>query len=57
MTDPPWINSKIKKVIHEKNKKHKKHINNKSNFLLSQNINNLQAQIKTFIDITKQYYF
>ena len=21
-TDPPWINSKIKKVIHEKNKEH-----------------------------------
>ena len=51
--DPPWINSKIKKVIHEKNKEHKKYINNKSNFLLAQNIKNLQAQIKTLIDISK----
>ena len=55
--DPPWINSKIKKVIHEKNKEHKKYINNKSNFLLLQNINNLQAHIKTLIDISKQKYF
>ena len=53
----PWINSKIQKVIHEKNKKHKKYINNKSNFLNLQNINNLQAQIKTFIDISKEKYF
>ena len=28
-SDPPWINSKIKKVIHEKNKKYKKYIRNK----------------------------
>ena len=55
--DPPWINSKIKKVIHEKNKEHKKYINNKSNFLLLQNINNLQAHIKTLIDVLKQKYF
>ena len=55
--DPPWINSIIKKVIHEKNKQHKKYINNKSNFLLPQNINNFQAQIKTLIDIWKQKYF
>ena len=55
--DPPWINSKIKKVIHEKNKEHKKYINNKSNFLLLQNINNLQAHIKTLIDVSKQKYF
>ena len=55
--DPPWINSKIKKVIHEKNKEHKKYINNKSNFLLLQNINNLQAQIRTLIDISKEKYF
>ena len=48
--DPPWINSKIKKVIYEKNEEHKKYINNKSNFLLLQNINNLQAQIKTLIE-------
>ena len=27
--ESPWINSKIKKVIHEKNKEHKKHVNNK----------------------------
>ena len=54
---PPWINSKIKKVIHEKNKQHKKYINNKSNFLLLQNINNLQAQIRTLIDILKEKYF
>ena len=53
----PWINSKIQKVIHKKNKKHKKYINNKSNFLNLQNINNLQAQIKTFIDISKEKYF
>ena len=51
--ESPWINSKIKKVIHEKNKEHKKYINNKSNFLLAQNIKNLQAQIKTLIDISK----
>ena len=55
--DPPWINSKIRKVMHEKNKEHKKYINNRSNFLLLQNINNLQAQIKTLIDISKQSYF
>ena len=55
--DPPWINSKIKKVIHEKNKEHKKYINNKSNYLLPQNINILQAQIKTLTDILKQNYF
>ena len=56
--DLPWINSKIKKVIHEKkNQGHKKYINNKSNFLFLQNINNLQAQIKTLIDISKPNYF
>ena len=55
--DPSWISSKNKKVIHEKkNKEHKKYINN-SNFLLVQNINNLQAQIRTLIDISKQNYF
>ena len=43
--------------MHEKNKQHEKYINNKSNFLLLQNINNLQAQIKTLIDILKQKYF
>ena len=43
--------------MHEKNKQHEKYINNKSNFLLLQNINNLQAQIKTLIDISKQKYF
>ena len=47
--DPTWINSKIKKVKHEKNKEHKKYINNKSNFLLLQNINNLQAHIKILL--------
>ena len=55
--DPLWINSKIKKVIYEKDKGHKKYIHNKSNFLLLQNINNLQAQIKTLIEISKQNYF
>ena len=55
--DPPWINSKIKKIIHEKNKEHKKYINTKSNCLLPQNINILQDQIKTLIDILKQNYF
>ena len=50
--DPPWINSKIKKVIHEKNKEHRKYINNKSNLLL-QNINNSQAHIKTLIDVSR----
>ena len=56
--DPPWINNKIKKVIYEENKEHKKcNSNNKSNFLLLQNINDLQAQIKTLIDISKQNYF
>ena len=43
--------------MHEKNKQHKKCISNKSNFLLLQNINNLQAQIKTLIDISKLKYF
>ena len=33
------------------------HINDKSKLLLLQNINNLQAQIKTLIDISKQNYF
>ena len=46
--DPPWINSNIKK-----NKEHKQYISNKSNFLLLQNINNLQAQRKTLIVILK----
>ena len=49
--------AKIKNVIHEKNKQHKKYINNKSKFVLLQNINNLQAQIKTLIDISKKKYF
>ena len=35
----------------------RKYSNNKSNILLLQNINNLQAQIKTLIDILKQKYF
>ena len=43
--------------MHEQNREHKKHINNKSTFLLLQNINNLQAQIKTLIDTSKQNYF
>ena len=33
------------------------HINDKSKILLLQNINNLQAQIKTLTDISKQNYF
>ena len=32
--DQPWINSKIKVTINEKDKKHKKYINKKSKFLL-----------------------
>ena len=48
--DPPWVNSKIKKAIIKENKEHEKYINNKSNFLLLQSINNLQTQIKTLID-------
>ena len=45
-----------KSYMKKKNKEHKKYINN-SNFLLVQNINNLQAQIRTLIDISKQNYF
>ena len=41
----------------KRNKEHKKYINNKLNILLLQNINNLQAQIKTFFVISKQKYF
>ena len=41
----------------KKNTEHKKYINNKPNILLLQNINNLQAQIKTLINILKQNYF
>ena len=41
----------------KKNKEHKIYMNNKSNFLLLQNFNNLQAQIKTLIDISKQNNF
>ena len=50
---------KNQKVIHGKKKKkeHKKYNTDKSNFLLLQNIDNLQAQIKTLIDISKQNYF
>ena len=32
----------------------REYINNKSNFLLPRRINNLQTQIKTLIDISKQ---
>ena len=42
--------------MHEKNKEHETYINNKSNFLPLQNINNLQAQIKTIIGISKQLF-
>ena len=38
----------------KKNKEHKKYINNKSNFLLLQSINDLQTQIKILIDLSKQ---
>ena len=55
--DPPWINSKIKKGINEKNKERKKSTNNKLNFLLLQSISNLQTQMKTLIDTSKQNYF
>ena len=48
---------KKKKSYMKKNQEHKKYINNKSNFLFLQNINNLQAQIKTLIDISKPNYF
>ena len=41
----------------KKNKEHKKYINNKSSILLLKNINNLQAQIRTLVDISKQNYF
>ena len=41
----------------KKSQEHKKYINNKSNFLFLQNINNLQAQIRTLIDISKPNYF
>ena len=40
----------------KKNKEHKKYINNKSSILLLKN-NNLQAQIRTLVDISKQNYF
>ena len=52
----PGSIAKFKKIIYEKNEEHKKYINNKSNFLLLQKINNLQAQIKTRIDISKRYF-
>ena len=53
----PGSIAKSKKSYMKKNKEHKKYINNKSNFLLLQNINNLQAQIRTLIDISKEKYF
>ena len=53
----PGLIAKSKKSYMKKNKEHKKYMNNKSNFLLLQNFNNLQAQIKTLIDISKQNYF
>ena len=40
----------------KKKKEQKKYIVNKSNFLLLQNINNLQAQVRTFFDTAKQNY-
>ena len=43
--------------MHEKSKKHKKSIRNKSKFLHLQNINDLQAQTKSLIDISKHNYF
>ena len=53
----PGSIAKSKKSYMKKNKEHKKYINNKSNILLLENINNLQAHIKTFIDVRKQKYF
>ena len=43
--------------MHEKSKKHKKSISKKSKFLHLQNINDLQAQTKSLIDISKHNYF
>lgn len=40
----------------KKKKEQKKYIVNKSNFVLLQNINNLQAQVRTFFDTAKQNY-
>ena len=40
----------------KKKKEQKKYIVNKSNFVLLQNINNLQAQVRTFLDTAKQNY-
>ena len=47
----PGSIAKSKKSYLKKNKEHKKYVDNKSNFLLLQNINNLHAQIKTLTDI------
>ena len=52
----PGSVAKSKKSYMKKNKEHKKYINN-SNFLLVQNINNLQPQIRTLTDISTQNYF
>ena len=52
----PGSIARSKKSYIKKNEEHKKYINNKSNFLLLQN-NNLQDQIKTFANISKQNYF
>ena len=54
---PPGSIEKIKKSIYKKNKENKKYIHNKSSILLLQNTNNLQTQIKTLINISKQNYF
>ena len=43
--------------MNEKNKEHKRYINNKSSFLLLQSISNLQTQIKTLIATSEQKYF
>ena len=40
----------------KKKKEQKKYIVNKSNFVLLQNINNLQAQVRIFLDTAKQNY-
>ena len=57
MTDPPWLNKKIRALIQEKNVVFKNYCNNSNNIDLKCCLEYLQACLDASIEVAKEKYY
>ena len=55
--DPPWINSKIKKLIQEINNTYRIYVLSNKNPQISEKVNYLQNQLKLLTENNKERYY